>query len=101
MEDNCVVWVHGIGPTEAGYSDSWTQAYNECLNLPTTAYIEVLWSDVYSATTNRIPSPLTLQEQVAEDQVRKNLTTVLLARVTALAHNPIWVGERAQMTQGG
>ena len=49
--DQCVVWVHGIGPTEAGYSDSWTQTYNECLNLPTTHYIEVLWSDVYSSAT--------------------------------------------------
>ncbi len=99
--DQCVVWVHGIGPREAGYSDSWTQAYNECLNLPTTAYIEVLWSDVYSSTTNKIPLPLAMQEQVAEAQVRKNLTTVLLARVTALAQNPAWLGERAQIANEG
>ena len=50
---------------------------------------------------NRIPLPLAMQEQVAEAQVRKNLTTVLLARVTALAQNPAWLGERAQITNGG
>lgn len=98
MEDYCVVWVHGIGPTQAGYSDSWTQAYNECLSLPMTAYIEVLWSDVYSSTTKGIPLPLALQEQVAEAQVLKNLTTVLLARITALAQNPAWLDERFQIT---
>jgi metacaspase-1 len=99
--DECVVWVHGIGPTEAGYSDSWTQVYNECLNFPTTAYIEVLWADVYSSATNTITLPLVMQEQLAEAQVRKNLTTVLLARVTALAQNPAWLDERAQITHEG
>ena len=99
--DQCLVWVHGIGPTEAGYSDSWTQTYNECLNLPTTHYIEVLWSDVYSSATNKITLPLAMQEKLVEAQVLKNLTTVLLARVSALAQNPAWLDERAQITNEG
>ena len=42
-----------------------------------------------------------MQEQLAEAQVRKNLTTVLLARVKALAQNPAWLDERAQITNEG
>jgi hypothetical protein len=103
--DYCVVWVHGIGPTVAGYSKSWTETYNQYLDFPTTDFVEVLWSDVYNSTptfqglgTNRIALPLATQELLAEGLVRKNLTTVLLARVTALAQNPAWVGEWAQVT---
>ena len=39
-----------------------------------------------------------MQELLAEAYVRKNLTTVLLARVSALAQNPAWLGEWAQIT---
>lgn len=95
--DHCVVWVHGIGPTVAGYSNDWTQVYNQYLNFPITDYIEVLWADVYNSTANKI-APLEMQEQLAVAQVRKNLTTVLLARVTALAQNPTLLGEWAQIT---
>ena len=95
--DHCVVWVHGIGPTVAGYSNDWTQVYNQYLNFTITDYIEVLWADVYNSTANKI-APLEMQEQLAVAQVRKNLTTVLLARVTALAQNPTLLGEWAQIT---
>jgi len=98
------VWVHGIGPTSAGYSVEWTQAYNQYLNFPSADYIEVLWADVYNSTlstenlgTNKIVLPLAAQEQLAEAQVRKALTTVLLARVT-VQQSPALLGEWSRFT---
>ncbi len=29
-----IEWVHGIGPTQTGFSTSWTQAFNQYLNFP-------------------------------------------------------------------
>jgi metacaspase-1 len=100
--DYRIVWVHGIGPTAAGYSHAWTQTYNQFLGLPLTDYIEVLWADVYAATTgferqasSDIVLPGVMQEQLAEAQVRKALTTVLLARATA-QQGPAVLGEWAR-----
>ncbi len=104
--DYRVVWVHGIGPVLPGYSLSWDQAYNPYLNFPATDFIEVYWADVFSSMmsvdnlgTNKIALPLTTQEQLVEAKVRQNMTTVLLARTTALAQSPALLGEWSQMTQ--
>jgi metacaspase-1 len=104
--DYRVVWIHGIGPTLAGYSLSWDQVYNQYLNFPPTDYIEVLWSDVFGSMSsannlgmNQLAIPLTTQEQLVEDKVRKDLTTVLLARSTAQAQSPALLGEWSQLTQ--
>ncbi len=103
--DYRVVWVHGIGPTVAGYSNSWTSVYDTFLGLPRTDFSEVLWSDVYSSTssvvnlgTNRVSLPPSTQEQLAEAQVRRVLTTLLLARASAQAPGLALVGEWAQVT---
>ena len=50
--DYRVIWVHGIGPTQPGYSLGWDQVYNQYLNFPPTDYIEVLWSDVFGSTSS-------------------------------------------------
>jgi len=41
--DYRVVWIHGIGPTQSGYSQVWDKVYNQYLKFPTfDDYIEVL-----------------------------------------------------------
>jgi hypothetical protein len=102
-----VVWIHGIGPTQPGYSLSWDQVYNQYLKFPTfDDYVEVFWADVFSSTSNgnnlamnMFATPLTAQEQYAEAKIRKDLTTVLLARATAQVQSPALVGEWSQLTQ--
>src|SRR6266699_4953508 len=102
--DYRVVWVHGIGSTLAGYSDSWTTTYNQYLKFPVTDFIEVLWADAYNSTMsednvelNKITLPFATQQQLLEAQVSKALTTVLLARATAQVQNPALLGEWSQL----
>ncbi|MGZ3629456.1 MAG: hypothetical protein ACXVDN_17570 [Ktedonobacteraceae bacterium] len=105
--DYRVVWIHGIGPTQSGYSLIWDKVYNQYLKFPTfDDYVEVLWADVFSSmnssnhlATNLLATPMTGQEQFAEAKLRQNLTTVLLARATAQAQSPDLVGEWSQLTQ--
>jgi metacaspase-1 len=105
--DYRVVWIHGIGQTQPGYSQVWDKVYNQYLKFPTfDDYIEVLWADVFSSMNsannlamNMLVTPLTGQEQYAEAKLRQNLTTVLLARATAQAQSPALVGEWSQLTQ--
>jgi len=73
-----VLWVHGIGHPQAGYSISWRNAFNTYLKFPITDYIEVLWSTVFTDVMNVLhlgePSiPLTLQEQVVADDLHSAL----------------------------
>ncbi|HTD19499.1 MAG TPA: hypothetical protein VK667_08225 [Ktedonobacteraceae bacterium] len=103
--DYRVVWVHGIGPTLVGYSDSWTQTYNQYLKFSVNDFIEVFWANVYSSTMsednvemNKITMPLAIQQQLLEAQVNKALTTVLLARAAAQVQNPALLGEWSQFT---
>lgn len=105
--DYRVIWVHGIGPTQPGYSLVWDQVYNQFLNFPTLEdYIEVFWADIFSPPNlnNHMeissPSiPLAAQEKYAEAKVRQDLTTVLLARATAQVQNTDLVGEWSQLAQ--
>ncbi|MBV9690627.1 MAG: hypothetical protein JO202_13070 [Ktedonobacteraceae bacterium] len=78
--DYRVLWVHGISPYKAGYSIAWQTAFNTYLNFPDSDYLEVLWSTVFKGE-NTIP--LTPQEQLAADELRKVLATPMLARATA------------------
>jgi hypothetical protein len=103
--DYRVVWVHGIGPTQPGYSKDWDQTYNLYLKFPLSEFIEVYWANAYGLTmsvdnpgTNMITIPPTSQEQLVEAQVRKALTTVLLARITAQVQTPALLGEWSQFT---
>lgn len=48
VQDYRIEWVHGIGHPQAGYSDSWRNAFNSYLDFPNDDCIEVLWSTVFT-----------------------------------------------------
>ena len=86
-----IVWVHGIGDHQPGYSAGWEQSFNAYLNLPREAFVEVVWETVFelsrAPTRGRRASPtplaLTTKEQLAEEEVREQLVAILLARASA------------------
>ncbi len=83
-----IVWIHGIGNHQPGYSAAWQTAFNPHLSLTTDAYVEVCWETVFEATrgTRSLEDGivLTAREQKAEKQVRAELRTILQARAEAL-----------------
>lgn len=82
-----IIWLHGIGDHHEGYSAGWTTAFNEYLQLKPENYLEVCWETVFDVTRSLDSDPalaLTPQEELDEQQVRQELTTVLLARSSAL-----------------
>jgi metacaspase-1 len=87
-----VMWVHGIGAHQPGYSRSWQDAFNPHLNLQPSDFLEVCWNTVFDKTAGATRSAeggeavaLTEAEQIAADQVREELVTLLQARADALA----------------
>ncbi len=93
-----IEWVHGIGPTQTGFSTSWTQAFNQYLNFPLSDFIEGLWAVVFANMMNVVGLkearvPLTPQEQGAADNLSNALVTVLQARASALRSGPALFGE--------
>ncbi|HEX5501126.1 MAG TPA: hypothetical protein VFW96_00805 [Thermomicrobiales bacterium] len=97
--DYRIVWVHGIGEHHPGYSATWEHAFNEYLDLPHDDYVEVCWDTVFTgaralpgaragAGTRALDLPLTPGQQLAEAEVREELTTILQARASALAQPP-------------
>ena len=93
--DYRVLWIHGIGPYSAGYSILWETIFNSYLNFPASDYLEVLWSTVFTGPT-RIP--VAPQEQLAAENLRKVLTTPLLARATAqLPASAVLLGDRLSL----
>ncbi len=93
-----VVWVHGVGDYNPGYSKEWTKVFNEYLNFPDPVhdFIEVYWRAVFIAMTS---APRQAMSQAAralaaqkQAEVRKALATALLARAGANeALLPGWV----------
>lgn len=83
-----IVWVHGIGMYSAGYSREWRANFNEYLRLTDDSFVEVVWDTVFQAAATRSVDgaaiELTPQEQEAEQVVRDNLETLLLARSSAM-----------------
>ncbi len=86
-----VVWVHGIGPHSPGYSVEWQSNFNRYLNLASQNYLEVCWDTVFKASQGATRSAeggpaiaLTTQEQLAAEDVRQDLETMLQARASAL-----------------
>jgi hypothetical protein len=82
-----VIWIHGIGDHHEGYSKPWTAAYNEYFKLVLDDYLEVCWDSVFDVARDLesiTGVELTPQEQLAEQEVREDLATVLLARSSAL-----------------
>src|SRR5258708_27109636 len=103
--DYRVVWVHGIGHQPPGYSKPWEDVFNQYLQFPHADYIEVLWSPVFDSFIGNstlgmteITIPLTPQEQLPEAEVRKALTTQLLARAGPM-QTPV-VGQRSRLPSG-
>ncbi len=91
MEDR-VVWLHGIGDHQPGYSAPWEQRFNTYLVLPHESYVEVLWESVFDAASRAMrqerrgagaPLRLTRREQIAKAEVREQLKAILIARVSA------------------
>lgn len=86
-----IVWVHGIGPHSPGYSAEWQTNFNRYLNLTSQDYLEVCWDTVFKAAQGATRSAeggpaiaLTPQEQLAAEDVRQDLETLLQARASAL-----------------
>lgn len=91
-----IVWVHGLGNWNPGYSKEWTNTFNEYLKFPDGDFIEVFWRAVFIAltsaprqATNEAALALAAQKQA---EVRKAVATALLARAGANeALLPGWV----------
>ena len=97
-----IVWVHGIGPHSPGYSAEWQTVFNRALNLTSSQYLEVCWDTVFKQTQGATRSAeggpavaLTPQEQLAAEEVRQELETLLQARASAIQH------EGMSLTRGG
>lgn len=85
-----VVWVHGIGNPQAGYSAHWRKSLNTYLQFPITNYSETLWATVFSEAQRALMAeadglPLTSKERIAADEVYRALEAILLARGSAIA----------------
>ncbi len=86
-----IIWVHGIGSHSPGWSAGWQTNFNRYLNLAADNYLEVTWDTVFQVVrmgTRSIDEgaevALTPQEELAEEEVREDLATILLARASAM-----------------
>ncbi len=82
-----VVWVHGIGAHSPGYSTEWQTNFNRYLNLTSADYLEICWNSVFETAqsgTRSAALALSSQEQLAEQEVREELETILQARAAAM-----------------
>src|SRR5205807_9548688 len=93
-----VVWVHGIGNASSGYSLAWRDSFNPYLNFQDNAFIEALWSTIFSATTvfsTALDSPSLVQSSIPlsptelaqANDLLKTLTNTIQARKSA-QHSP-------------
>lgn len=76
--DHRIFWEHSIGVIPVGYSQPWDTAYNPYLNFLADNFVEGYWADVFNT-----------QNDVDETFIRNTLTTVFLARATALAQGQV------------
>jgi hypothetical protein len=108
--DHRIAWVHGIGRHTRGYSDPWRTQFDRFLQQPASAYLEVLWDNVFhpedaatrealsggggrkrprsarsvrAATTAAAAVALSPREELAAAAVQAELVTVLGARRAA------------------
>ncbi len=91
-----IVWVHGIGAHSPGYSLQWQTHFNRYLNLTSADYLEVCWDTVFQRAQAATRSSdggeavaLSPQEQLAEQEVREELETIIQARASALEHSEL------------
>lgn len=97
---NRIVWVHGIGVHEPGYSikEHWQENFNQYLKLQPEDYLEVCWDTVFKempregtrsaqaeSKSGLSQLKLTPQEHQDTEEVSEQLKAILLARSSALA----------------
>lgn len=93
---HCVVWVHGVGPLQSGYSARWVTAYDPYLHFhpPTDVYVETYWAGVFPPE----------RDEAAEATVVNALKTVFLTRVTdvmqVMGWSGVWTGLSHLVAQG-
>jgi hypothetical protein len=79
-----VVFIHGIGHHEPGYSNQWRAAFNRYLALPLGQFHEVVWDDVFDERTRprdlAAPPALTRDEQGEAERLKAELREVLQIR---------------------
>jgi hypothetical protein len=87
-----IVWVHGIGDHQSGYSAEWERSLNGYLGIPHESYVEVVWETVFDAARRSVgaergaasaPMRLTRRERLAEAEIRAELRAILVARGSA------------------
>ena len=79
--DYRVVWVHGVGGINPGYSANWTNVFNPYLNnLPGSDFIEVYWRKVFLDKVNELKQNAVAVAATSQQQVdvQKELLTTLL-----------------------
>lgn len=79
-----VVFIHGIGHHEPGYSNQWRAAFNRYLALPLGQFHEVVWDDVFDSRARprelAAPPDLSREEQSEADRLKAELREVLQVR---------------------
>lgn len=93
--DHRIIWVHGIGDYQPGYSLAWQQVFNAYLNFPPEDYVETFWADVFNLTLAALTAAgaaataplalLTQREQLRAVEVQSELEMLLTARASAFA----------------
>jgi len=90
--DAVVVWVHGIGNHEPGYSNDWRVNFNRYLELPRENFVEIVWDDVFDGTSSRAPGApqrpalpsLTAAEKKRAEELKEDLREIVEARISVL-----------------
>jgi len=91
--DHRIVWIHGIGDYQPGYSAAWEAVFNPYLQFPDADFVEVLWATIFdlklAALTAFGAAPtgphaaLTRKEQLRAAEVQAELEMVVAARAAA------------------
>lgn len=76
-----IVWVHGVGDINPGYSADWTNVFNPYLNnLPGSDFIEVYWRKLFLDKLNELKQNAVALAATSQQQaeVQKELLATLL-----------------------
>ncbi len=83
VQNDCIVWVHGISETQAGYSNEWRDALDPYMQVPgqNPLYTEVLWSDIFGENHPDVLNP-------AEQFIKTVISRVLPVTLTDIITDP-------------
>ncbi len=92
LTDYRIVWVHGVGDINPGYSDAWTKVFNEYLNFPDPAndFIEVYWRKVFLDKVNELKQNATALAETSQKQAEVHKELIAALATTQL---PDLIGE--------